>query len=199
MQTLAYGIVVVMVALSGCSKSGGGSPTESDSRTARPPQSGPLSSISARASATPTSVGGLATPVTAHDDATSPRGHDLRSFSQAGMNDAAAFEAKQAEKEMEATLQLVEQRRASEVALVKAIERAQAEWLKFRTAELEALFPEENKQTAYGSMYNMCHAQQRKRLTQLRTAELRFWIDGDPEARGCSGAVSSPEPPMPHN
>jgi len=120
-------------------------------------------------------------------------------LSQKGMTECAAREANQAEKEMDATLRLIEQRRASEVALIKAIERAQAEWLQFRTAELDALFPEEEKQVAYGSMYNTCRAQQRERLAKLRTAELRLWLDGDPEAQGCSGAVSAPAPVGAHD
>jgi uncharacterized protein YecT (DUF1311 family) len=91
------------------------------------------------------------------------------------VTECADREADQAEKEMDATLQLVEQRRASDVALIKATKRAQAEWLKFRTAELGALFPEGEKQAAYGSMYDMCHAQQRERLAKPRTAELRLW------------------------
>lgn len=91
---------------------------------------------------------------------------------------------------MTATLAMVASRRANEPVVVAGVQKAQAEWLRFRDAELEALFPETDKQTAYGSMYNACRAQQRERLAVLRTAQLRLWLDGDSQAEGCSGAIS---------
>lgn len=192
MQTLAFRIVVVIVALTGCSKGGERGPSASDSGAAGQTQPTPLPSARASASATSTSAGIRAAQVSRHDDTPSPCGNDMYGLSQKGMTECAARKANLAEKEMDATLQLLEQRRASEVALVKAIKRAQAEWLKFRAAEIDALFPEEEKQVAYGSMYNVCHARQRERLAKLRTAELRLWLDGDPEAQDCFGAVSAP-------
>lgn len=118
-----------------------------------------------------------------------PCGDDLKSLSQLGMNECAALRAKEAEAEMVETLRQVRLRYANDARLLEALERAQGEWLRFRTAELEALFPEPEKQVAYGSMYNMCAASQRQRLIRLRTAELRLWLDGDPETQGCSSTL----------
>jgi uncharacterized protein YecT (DUF1311 family) len=106
------------------------------------------------------------------------------------MNSCASFRANEAEGGIASTLKLIEKRRAKEEALIRAIERAQEAWNRYREAELEALFPEEEKQAAYGSMYNMCRAQQRDRLAKLRQAELQLYVEGDPEAHGCSGAVA---------
>ena len=93
-----------------------------------------------------------------------------------------------AEADMKATLASIERRRASEADLIAALRRSQEQWVAFRDAELEALFPEPDKQVAYGSMYGMCRSNQRRRLTEERTAQLRLWLNGDPEAQGCSGS-----------
>lgn len=118
-----------------------------------------------------------------------PCGDDLKSLSQLGMNECAALRAKEAEAEMADTLRQVRHRYANDARFLAALERAQSEWLRFRTAEMEALFPEPEKQIAYGSLYNMCAASQRQRLIRLRTAELRLWLDGEPETQGCSGTL----------
>ena len=118
-----------------------------------------------------------------------PCGDDLKSLSQLGMNECAALRANEAEAEMAETLRQIRLRYAKDARFLEALERAQTEWLRFRTAEMEALFPEPEKHVAYGSMYNMCAASQRQRLIRLRTAELRLWLDGDPETQGCSGTL----------
>ena len=124
-----------------------------------------------------------------------PCGGDPRSLSQMGMNACAALKAKESEAEVDATLREIERRRAGEPQLLSALRHAQEEWSRFRDAELKALFPESAKQVAYGSMYGMCYQQQRLRLALSRRAQLRLWLDGDPDARGCSGAVSEAVPP----
>lgn len=116
------------------------------------------------------------------------------SRSQHGVNQCAALLAHRAEEAMADTLREIERRRAREPRLLEAIRQSQARWLAFQEGELVALFPETDKQTAYGSMYNACRAQQRQRLAEQRTRELRLWLDGDPDAQGCSGAVSAPAP-----
>ena len=121
-----------------------------------------------------------------------PCGDDLRSQSQMGMNACAALHAKEVEAEIEETMREIERRRASEPKLLTAVRNAQKEWVRFRDAELEALFPGADKQVVYGSMYGECYSQQRFRLAKLRVAQLRLWLDGEPDAQGCSGAISSP-------
>lgn len=106
------------------------------------------------------------------------------------MNQSAAVAANRAEDEMVQTIRGIEKARASETSLLLALRQSQQAWLAFRDAELAALFPEEDKQLAYGSMYNLCRANQRQRLAEERTRELRLWLDGDPGASGCSGAVA---------
>jgi uncharacterized protein YecT (DUF1311 family) len=118
-----------------------------------------------------------------------PCGDDAKSLTQLGMNECAALHAQEAETEMLETLRQIRLRYAKDALFLAALEQAQTEWLRFRNAEMAALFPEPEKQVAYGSMYNMCAATQRRRLIQLRTAQLRLWLDGEPETRGCSGSL----------
>jgi uncharacterized protein YecT (DUF1311 family) len=118
-----------------------------------------------------------------------PCGDDPRSLSQMGMNECASRRATEAEGEMFEALRQIRLRYAKDALFLAALEQAQSEWLRFRNAEMAALFPEPVKPVAYGSMYNMCAAMQRRRLIQLRTAQLRLWLDGEPETRGCSGSL----------
>jgi len=118
-----------------------------------------------------------------------PCGDDPKSLSQMGMNECASLRAKEAETEMLDTLRQIRLRYAKDARFLEALERAQVEWLRFRTAEMDALFPEPEKQAAYGTMYGTCAASQQQRLIRLRTAELRLWLEGAPETRGCSGSL----------
>jgi uncharacterized protein YecT (DUF1311 family) len=52
------------------------------------------------------------------------------------------------------------------------IRSAQEAWVAFRDAQLEALFPADDKQDQYGSAYPMCAAAARAQLTAERTKML---------------------------
>ncbi len=62
------------------------------------------------------------------------------------------------------------------------IRAAQRAWIAFRDAELEAIFPREDKQAEYGTMYPMCYSNLAADLTRQRTAQLRRmlakWAEG---------------------
>jgi len=64
----------------------------------------------------------------------------------------------------------------------KKIRSAQRAWVAFRDAQLEALFPADNKQAQYGSTYPMCAAVVRAQLTAERTKMLQNMlhpVEGD--------------------
>lgn len=71
------------------------------------------------------------------------------------------------------------------ISKFKASQRA---WLKFRDAQLEALFPEDDKRY-YGSSYPMCACESLAVLTQARNAQLQVWITGVEEGEVCAGSV----------
>jgi hypothetical protein len=72
---------------------------------------------------------------------------------------------------------------------IAKLKTAQRAWLAFRDAELEALYPKDNKQAEYGTVYPMCHCSELQFLTEARTKELKRWIDGTIEGDVCSGSL----------
>jgi uncharacterized protein YecT (DUF1311 family) len=72
---------------------------------------------------------------------------------------------------------------------IAKLKTAQRAWLVFRDAELEALYPKDNKQAEYGTVYPMCHCSELQFLTEARTKELKRWIDGTMEGDVCAGSL----------
>ena len=56
------------------------------------------------------------------------------------------------------------------------IKAAEIAWIKYRDAYMEALYPAEDKQLAYGSIYPMEYAEFRTALTREHTKALRDLI-----------------------
>jgi uncharacterized protein YecT (DUF1311 family) len=78
---------------------------------------------------------------------------------------------------------------AKDQQFIAKLKTAQQAWLVFRDAELEALYPKDNKQAEYGTVYPMCHCSELQFLTEARTKELKRWIDGTMEGDVCAGSL----------
>ena len=97
---------------------------------------------------------------------------------QADMNRSADSDFRRADSSLNtAYRQLLEAHRDDTLA-VRKIRVAQRAWVAFRNAQLEAVFPADDKQT-YGSMYPMEVSILATELTQQRTAQLRSWVGSD--------------------
>ena len=72
---------------------------------------------------------------------------------------------------------------------ISKLKIAQNLWIKFRDAEMNALFPENDKQLNYGSVFPMCWNIHLTRLTKERIKTLKIWIIGIEEGDVCSGSV----------
>ncbi len=92
-------------------------------------------------------------------------------MTQAEMNLCAYVDARNADAEMHQLYQKL-LRKASNKAYRKKLESAQSAWLAYRSAEVEAKYPAEDKRE-YGSAYPMCADLDRVYLTQERIKELR--------------------------
>ncbi|MGB9407358.1 MAG: lysozyme inhibitor LprI family protein [Terracidiphilus sp.] len=95
---------------------------------------------------------------------------------QMSMNSCADAEYKRADSEMNGVYQQllsVAEKIPVATAKIKAAERA---WILYRDAYMEALYPAEDKQLAYGSIYPMEYAEFRTALTREHTTALRELI-----------------------
>ena len=76
---------------------------------------------------------------------------------------------------------------------ISKLKIAQNLWIKFRDAEMNAIFPEMDKQSNYGSVFPMCWNIHLTRLTNERIKTLKIWQIGIEEGDVCSGSVKMKE------
>src|SRR5579863_4985949 len=80
-------------------------------------------------------------------------------MAQSEMNRCADLDARDADADLNRVYQdLLAKLKSNENATNK-LRTAQHAWLAFREARLQELYPAEDKQREYGSIYHMCHAQ----------------------------------------
>jgi uncharacterized protein YecT (DUF1311 family) len=109
--------------------------------------------------------------------------------SQAEMNQDACRQYKNADTDLNKVYNQILSEYKADTAFVPKLKAAQRAWLAFRDAQMEALYPEPDKQMAYGSVFPMCHCTALTRLTKQRTQELRQWLKGESEGDVCSGSI----------
>ena len=124
----------------------------------------------------------------ARDQARVQACHD-KADTQFDMNRCAGQDYELAERALNQVYRAVLARHAEDALLVQKLRAAQAAWLRWRAAELAALYPEHDKRLAYGSVYPMCQAAVQAGLMRERTAQLRRWLDGVKEGDVCSGSL----------
>lgn len=78
---------------------------------------------------------------------------------------------------------------------IEKLRSSQRLWIKFRDAELEMKFPEEDKRLNYGSMYPMCATNYLAELTKQRTTTLKKWLKPTTEGESCNGSLMYRELP----
>ncbi len=89
------------------------------------------------------------------------------------LNQNAAARLKTVEATLETVYKQVETKYRVDSVSLRKLRVAQAAWVAFRDAQMEATFPAVDAQRAYGSGYPMCVATLREALTRQRIAQLR--------------------------
>lgn len=106
---------------------------------------------------------------------------------QSDLNRSACAELDAADAELNSVYREIRERYRGEALFLDKLKTAQRAWIAFRDAELAALYPAEDKQIEYGSIYPMCECTTLAELTRQRTAQLRGWLDVE-EGDACSGS-----------
>jgi uncharacterized protein YecT (DUF1311 family) len=102
-------------------------------------------------------------------------------MAQSEMNRCADEDAKEADTELNRVYQDLLSKNKTNVVATKKLRAAQRAWIAFRDAQLEALYPAQDKPREYGSVYPMCYAKVSTAMTKERTARLRRMLqDNDP-------------------
>lgn len=108
---------------------------------------------------------------------------------QADLNDQACAAYKQADAKLNAVYKQLLAKYKSDTTSIASLRTAQRAWVTFRDAHLDSLYPEKDKQTAYGSIYPTCACGVLADLTEARVAQLQVWLKGGEEGDTCAGSV----------
>jgi uncharacterized protein YecT (DUF1311 family) len=114
---------------------------------------------------------------------------DSFSQTQLEMNSDSYHIYEDADKELNLVYQQILKDYANDSLFISKLKISQRIWVKFRDAELEMKFPEEEKRVVYGSMYPMCESSYLKRLTIARTEKLKEWLKQPLKHVGCNGSI----------
>jgi uncharacterized protein YecT (DUF1311 family) len=98
-------------------------------------------------------------------------------MAQSEMNRCADLDARTADADLNHVYQALLAKLKGDDNATKKLSAAQRAWLAFRDAHLQELYPAENKQREYGSMFPMCYSQVATAMTKERTAQLRRMLD----------------------
>jgi uncharacterized protein YecT (DUF1311 family) len=111
---------------------------------------------------------------------------EAKAGSQVEMNRCADDEARRADEAMNRAYESLLAKAAKHPVAAKKIKAAQTAWLAFRDAHLDAIFPAEDKQKAYGTIQPMCASLLRADLAQERTKVLEAMANPE-EGDVCCG------------
>jgi uncharacterized protein YecT (DUF1311 family) len=115
----------------------------------------------------------------------------LHAQTQGELDEQACGQFHKADVALNETYSKVLKEYANDQQFIAKLKAAQKAWLAFRDAELEALYPKDNKQAEYGTVYPMCHCSELQFLTEERTKKLKRWLDGTSEGDVCAGSVET--------
>src|SRR5947209_14227265 len=100
------------------------------------------------------------------------------------MHKCADGEARRADAELNRVYKKLLSRPAKDTEAVRKIRTAQRAWIVFREAHIASVFPAQDKQGQYGSIYARCVLELFTDLTRQRTAMLESMLS----ASGCGQA-----------
>lgn len=116
--------------------------------------------------------------------------------SQVETNTCAGSEFGRADADLNRVWKAIQVKYGDKPQFLVKLKTAQRQWLAFRDAEMEAMFPLAPGQHAnvqYGSVFPMCESQAKASLTRQRVEQLKVWLDGVQEGDVCGGSVKLKE------
>ena len=109
---------------------------------------------------------------------------------QGEMNQDSYKEYQKSEKEINLVYQKILKEYKDDTAFINNLKIAQRLWIKFRDAEVKAMYPD-REEGYYGSIHSMCLSGYMKELTDDRIKKLKIWSTGIEEGDACSGSVKT--------
>ena len=112
----------------------------------------------------------------AYADGCNPGGTQLE------INQCAQQEFERSDQQLNVTYQALIKKMQHDPRYVERLREAQRQWIKYRDAELDAMFvcAEENVRICWGSMFDLLYSNAKSDLTRERTHRLQGYIDHGP-------------------
>lgn len=108
---------------------------------------------------------------------------------QAEMNKTAYDNYVKADKQLNSVYGQILKKYAKDQVFLKKLKVAQNLWIKFRDAEVQMKYPEDDAKYHYGSVYPMCYNIYLQQLTEQRINDLKVWLTGYDDGDVCNGSV----------
>ena len=112
-----------------------------------------------------------------------------RAQAEADLNPDACNKYKKIDGELNRVYQRVLAEYKRDALFTQKLRAAQRAWIVYRDAQVESLYPAQNKLSSYGNVYPVCRCLELIKLTNNRTSELQRWLDGVVEGDVCAGSV----------
>lgn len=109
---------------------------------------------------------------------------------QADMNNQAYQDFKKADDELNKIYKQILEKYKDDKVFISKLQKAELAWIKYRDAEIEAIYPEPYKDNMmnYGCVYPMCKYMNLAEITKQRIKELKLWLKGIQEGDVCAGS-----------
>lgn len=108
--------------------------------------------------------------------------------SQKALNMAASRELKRADDTLNDIYNRVLTKHEDDQEFLEKFNTAELAWMAFRDAEMEAIFPKQDKQGNYGSKFPMSYCIVKAELTWDRVKQLNQWLEGFSEGNIMAGS-----------
>lgn len=120
---------------------------------------------------------------------------------QQEINQCSGLENQTADQALNKVYQAILKQHANDKPFIDSLKQAQRAWLKWRDAEMLAIYPAREEPGYYGSSFNGCWNDQLASMTRERTRQLKKWLDGVEEGDMCSGSfpIKSIQPALPES
>jgi uncharacterized protein YecT (DUF1311 family) len=96
---------------------------------------------------------------------------------------------KKADKELTLVINKIAAKYAKNTVFIKALRESQSLWIKFRSAEINMMFPGANGPKFYGSAYPMCANLVAEGITKKRITQLNKWLKPASDEDICTGSI----------
>jgi len=112
-----------------------------------------------------------------------------RAETQRDLNRCASLSYDEADKALNDLYKRIIKDYADDPRFIEKLRASQRAWLKFRDAEMDALFPHKDDTGYYGSVLPMCQSSWLATLTRQRIDQLRKWSNRIDEGDACAGSI----------